>query len=83
MNMFLSHLDLMPMFYGVIMFLGLALTWWKLIHGKIVSTGIDMFIFWLVFSLHGGTMAGGFAAMIAAALSGLIFPWMLRRRFGL
>lgn len=79
MNAFLAHLDLMPMFYGILMFLGLAYTWHKLIHGQIVSVGLDMFVFWLVFSLHGGSMAGGFSAMIAAALSSLFFPMMVRR----
>ena len=42
--------------------------------------GMDIFVFWLVFSLHGGTMAGGFSAMIAAALSSMFFPWMFNRR---
>lgn len=79
MNAFLAHLDLMPLFYGVLMFLGLAYTWHKLLRGQIVSVGLDMFVFWLVFSLHGGTMAGGFSAMVAAALSSLIFPVMVRR----
>lgn len=79
MNAFLAHLDLMPMFYGILMFLGLAYTWHKLIHGQIVSVGLDMFVFWLVFTLHGGSMAGGFSAMICAALSSLFFPMMVRR----
>ena len=79
MNAFLAHLDLMPLIYGVLMFFGLAYSWNKLLNGKIVSLGIDMFVFWLVFSLHGHSMTGGFAAMIAAALSSLIFPWMARR----
>ena len=79
MNAFLAHLDLMPLFYGILMFLGLAYTWHKLLRGQIVSVGIDMAVFWLVFSLHGGSMAGGFSAMIAAALSSLFFPLMVRR----
>jgi hypothetical protein len=79
MNVFLSHIDFMPLVYGVLMFLGLALTWHKLCNGKLVSVGLDMFVFWLVFSLHGGSMAGGFSAMIAAALSSLVFPIIFRR----
>lgn len=81
MSAFLAHLDLMPMFYGMLMFLGLAYTWHKLLRGKIISVGVDMFVFWLVFALHGHSMAGGFAAMIAAALSSLFFPLMARRAF--
>ena len=79
MSAFLAHLDLMPLFYGILMFAGLAYTWHKLLRGQIVSVGIDMAVFWLVFSLHGGSMAGGFSAMIAAALSSLFFPLMVRR----
>jgi len=75
MNIFglLAGMDLTPLFYGVIMFLGIwsmyhKLTTWN-IRGFIIEAGI----FTLVFMLHGGTMSGGFAAMIAALLAGLIF----------
>jgi hypothetical protein len=80
MNAFLAHLDLMPLFYGVLMFIGLAYTWNKLLSGKVISVGIDMAVFWLVFSLHGHSMTGGFAAMVAAALSSLVFPWMMKKK---
>ena len=80
MNVFLAHIDFMPMFYGVVMFLGIAYMYHKLLNGQFISVGTDIFVFWLVFSLHGGSMAGGFSAMIAAALSSMIFPWMFRRR---
>ncbi len=80
MNAFLAHIDLMPLVYGVVMFLGLAYMWHKLIHGMYIGVGVDMFVFWIVFSLHGGSMAGGFSAMIAAALSSIFFPWMFNRR---
>jgi hypothetical protein len=80
MNAFLAHIDLMPLFYGVVMFFGLAYMWQKLLNGQVISVGMDMFVFWLVFSLHGGTMAGGFSAMICASLSSLFFPWMYNRR---
>lgn len=81
MNAFLAHLDIMPLIYGVLMFFGLAYTWHKLLRGQIVSVGIDMAVFWLVFSLHGHSMTGGFSAMIAAALSSIFFPMMMRRAF--
>ena len=79
MNAFLAHLDVMPLLYGVLMFFGLAYTWHKLLRGKIVSVGIDMAVFWLVFTLHGHSMTGGFAAMTAAALSSIFFPIIARR----
>ena len=81
MNAFLAHLDLMPLIYGVLMFLGLAYMWHKALQGKFVSVGIDMMVFWIVFSLHGHSMTGGFAAMIAAALSSIFFPIIARRAF--
>ena len=35
-------------------------------------------VFWLVFTLHGHSMTGGFAATIAALLAGVFFPRMIR-----
>jgi len=81
MTAFLAHFDVMPLFYGLVMFAGLAYTWQKLITGKLVSVAIDVGVFWLVFSLHGHSMTGGFAAMVAAALASMTFPFMLRRAF--
>ena len=80
MNLFLSHLDFAPLLYGIVMFLGLLVMWWKLTHRRWLSLAIDIGVFVLVFKLHGGTMAGGFSAMVAALLAGLIFPMLLGRR---
>lgn len=80
MNAFLSHIDLMPIAYGFIIFIGLAAMWHKLIHGKWLALAIELTVFILVFKLHGGSMAGGFAASIAALLAGAIMPAMFRRR---
>ena len=41
---------------------------------------IDISVFTVVFKVHGGTMAGGFPAMVAALLAGLIFPMLLGMR---
>jgi hypothetical protein len=60
------------------MFLGIAVMWWKLTHGHFLSLIIDITVFALVFKLHGGTMSGGFAAMIAALLAGIFLPLMIR-----
>jgi hypothetical protein len=75
----LAHIDAMPMVYGVVIFIGLWSMWVKLVNGAFIALTIEVFIFWLVFSLHGGSMAGGFAAAIAALLAGTIFPRMLKR----
>lgn len=80
MDIFLRHLDLGPMFYGLIMFVGLFVVWWKITQSMWLSVTIDIAVFIIVFKLHGGSMAGGFAAMIAALLAGLVFPMILRRK---
>jgi hypothetical protein len=70
MGAFLSHLDLMPLFYGIIMFLGIASMYHKAIHFMWGRLSIEILTFILVFTLHGGTMTGGFSAMVCALLSG-------------
>ena len=80
MDIFLRHLDLGPMFYGLIMFVGLFIVWWKITQSMWLSVTIDIAVFIIVFKLHGGSMAGGFAAMIAALFAGLVFPMILRRK---
>ncbi len=79
MNLLLGHFNFAPLIYGVLMFIGIAVMWVKLSTGRWLSLFIDISVFTLVFSLHGGTMAGGFAAMIAALLAGLFLPLMVRR----
>lgn len=76
----LAHIDAAPLIYGVVIFIGLWSMWAKLLHGNFIGLTIEIVVFWLVFSLHGGTMAGGFAAAFAAILSGYFFPRMLRRK---
>lgn len=78
--MFIPHLDIMPLIYGLVIFIGLWSMWSKLVSGHFIAFLIEGFVFWLVFSLHGGTMAGGFAAAIAALLAGLVFPRMIGRK---
>lgn len=80
MNMLLAHLDFGPVLYGVIMFIGIAVMWWKLMSGMWLSLVIDIGVFVLVFKLHGGTLAGGFAAMVAALLAGIFLPLIMGRR---
>lgn len=76
----LGHLDLMPLIYGIIIFFGLLSMFNKLMKGHILAFGIEVFVFWLVFKLHGGTMAGGFAATVAALLAGVVFPRLIKRK---
>lgn len=79
MNVLLSHIDWGPIVYGLVIFIGLLVMWYKLVTGRILSLLIDIGVFWLVFVLHGGTMTGGFAATVAALLAGTFFPFLIRR----
>lgn len=79
MDVFLRHLDMGPLIYGAVIFLGLYSIWWKLTRGRLLAAFIEIAVFILVFRLHGGTMAGGFAATVAALLAGIIIPVTLKR----
>lgn len=74
----LGHIDIGPLIYGVVIFLGLYSMWWKMTHGRFLGFIVELVVFILVFKLHGGTMAGGFAATVAALLAGIIIPFTLR-----
>ena len=71
----LGHFDVGPLIYGVVIFVGLYSMWWKLTHGRLFAFIVELVVFILVFKLHGGTMAGGFAATVAALLAGMIIPF--------
>lgn len=74
----LGHFDLGPLIYGVVIFLGLYSMWWKFTHFRWIALVTEVSVFVLVFKLHGGTMAGGFAATVAALIAGVVIPWTLR-----
>lgn len=75
----IGHMDVTPIVYGVIIFLGLLSIWYKIVKEKYAALFIEIAVFYLVFKLHGGSMAGGFAATIAALLAGLIFPFFIKK----
>jgi hypothetical protein len=76
----LGHMDLGPLVYGIVIGCGLLIIRWKWRNGFMWSAFVDVFVFVLVFKLHGGTMAGGFAATIAALFVSLIIAPPIRRR---
>ena len=76
----LLHGSLEPIAYGVVIFLGLLSMCWKVKTGQWLAFFAEVFVFWLVFTLHGHSMTGGFAATIAALLSGLVLPIMFRSK---
>ena len=66
----IGHLDIMPLVYGVIMFFGIWSMWWKFSQGHYASFLGEAGVFGFVFWLHGGSMAGGFSAMVCALIAG-------------
>jgi hypothetical protein len=76
----LGHLDLGPLFYGLVIFVGLWSMWAKLTSWRIGSFLAEAFVFYLVFKLHGGTLAGGLAATVASLLTGAYIGWQFRRK---
>ena len=77
----LVHGSIEPILYGLVIFVGLLVTLNKLLNLQILSFVCDVAVFYLVFSLHGHSMTGGFAATIAALLAGVIFPYLIRKKF--
>lgn len=75
----LGHMDVTPLAYGLVVFIGISLLWWKLTTGRWLSFFIDIGVFYAVFSMHGGSMTGGMAAAVAALLAGIFFPLFIRR----
>ena len=74
----LGHIDIGPLIYGIVIFLGLYSMWWKLTHGRLLGFIVELVVFIIVFKLHGGTMAGGFAATAAALIAGVVIPFTLK-----
>lgn len=76
----LGHIDVGPLLYGVVIFFGLYSMWWKLTHRRLLGFVVELAVFIIVFKLHGGTMAGGFAATVAALIAGVAIPFTLRSK---
>lgn len=74
-----GHIDALPFIYGVMIALNLIIFIVKLKKGMLLSAAIDGAVFWGVFQMHGGTMTGSLAALIAATIASLIVPVILRR----
>lgn len=76
----LTHFDAMPLVYGVLMFLGIWSIYYKATHHKYFALAVELIVFVAVFKLHGGTMAGGFSAMICALIAGQVLPRTRRHK---
>ena len=78
MNMTLFHGSFEPLLYGVIIFLSILSVVIKLKLGMILAPTIEVLVASLVFWMHGGTLTGGMAAVVAGLLSGLFIPMFVR-----
>lgn len=78
MNMFLGHIGLEPLVWGVIIIGGILILMIKVAMNAWSAVFWDVAIFIAVFSMHGGTMKGGMAAAVAALIGGLVIPPMLK-----
>lgn len=76
----IGHLDYGPILYGVIIFLGIWSMFSKFQKRRYRALFIEVAVFLLVFRLHGGSMAGGFAATVSALLAGFLIPPMFGRK---
>ena len=66
----LGHVDLMPLFAGLVYALGIFSVWRKFKTHRYFGAVAELSIFVLLMKLHGGTLAGGVGATIAALIVG-------------
>lgn len=78
MNAFLGHIDMAPVFYGVILAVGIFSMLRKLLRLELITFSVEVFIFYLVFSMHKGTLTGGMSAAVCALIVGLLFKRFVR-----
>jgi len=78
MNVLLSHIDMAPVFYGVLLLIGVYSLMYKLMRGNFVAFAVELGVFYIVFKMHGGTVLGGLSAAICALLVGLTFKLFVR-----
>lgn len=72
----LAHIDVLPFIYGVMLVVGFFSVWNKLATGLLYIAVIEVAFFAMMFTLHGGSMTGSLASVIAAVIVGAV----LKRR---
>lgn len=79
MNAFLSHIDMAPLFYGVILAIGIFSMLAKFMRGDFIALFVEASVFILVFKLHGGTLTGGLSAAVCSLIVSLFYKTFMRR----
>jgi hypothetical protein len=76
MNLFLSHINLMPFLYGLVLFLSAYLVLRNLAKGEFVRAIAISAIIWVGFQMHGHHVESRMGVAIAALLLDMIWPWI-------
>lgn len=75
-----SHIDAAPLFYGVLLAIGVLSMLHKVKTSQFLVLGVEIIVFYVVFSMHKGTLTGGMSAAICALIVGLVFKRFMRWR---
>jgi hypothetical protein len=78
MGAFFGHIDAAPLFYGLLLAIGIFSMLRKLLMLDIATLAVEVFVFYVVFSMHKGTLTGGMSAAICALIVGLFFKRFVR-----
>jgi hypothetical protein len=73
MSGFFGHIDAAPLFYGLLLAIGVLSMLHKLLSLDWVALIVEAGVFYVVFSFHKGSMTGGMAAAICALIIGTVF----------
>jgi len=76
----LGHIDILLILYPLFLAWGLLSLISKLKRRKWMGFIVEAGTFTFLFSLHGGSVHGGFAAVVAALIVGALFEPITRRR---
>lgn len=78
MSGFFGHIDAAPLFYGLLLAIGVLSMLHKLLVLDWLALSVEGLVFYVVFSMHKGTMTGGFSAAICALIIGFVFRRFVR-----
>lgn len=82
MSGFFGHVDAAPLFYGLLLAIGVLSMLNKLLSFDWLTLAIELITFYVVFSMHKGTLTGGMSAAICALIVGLVFKRFVRWKRG-
>lgn len=78
MGAFFGHIDAAPLFYGVLLAVGIFSMLRKMLTFDFFTLAVEVVVFYVVFSMHKGTLTGGMSAAICALIVGLFFKMFIK-----